>query len=126
MVLHPDKNTHLGYEEAFKLMGEGFVIFFDRIRMKEYDMTLKIRIREEKVNEVETSVVETFWTDCSRCRLLHQFDNKYLRHNLVCPSCKRSFRAVEVKSGNGGDHNKNKSGHKERIKRLKRKIDSSE
>ncbi|XP_021894825.1 uncharacterized protein LOC110812368, partial [Carica papaya] len=126
LVLHPDKNPHLGCEEAFKLVGEGFGVLSDRIKRKEYDMILRIRMQEERVNEVETTVVETFWTACSRCRLLHQFDKKYLGHNLVCPSCKRSFQAVEVESANGGDPNHKGSGHRERSKRLKRKVDGGE
>ncbi|XP_022717218.1 J protein JJJ2-like [Durio zibethinus] len=104
LTLHPDKNPYLGCEEAFKLVGEGFRIFSDKIRRKEYDMKLRIRIQEERIDGLEGNglVGETFWTACSRCRLLHKFERKYLGHNLVCPSCKKSFLAVEV-DGDGGD-----------------------
>ncbi|KAJ6703892.1 hypothetical protein OIU85_029788 [Salix viminalis] len=97
LVLHPDKNPFLGCEEAFKLVAEGFRVLSDKIRKKEYDLRLRIRLQDERVSD--NSAVETFWTACSRCRLLHQFERQYLGHNLVCPSCKKSFEAVEVKEG---------------------------
>ncbi|XWS49304.1 hypothetical protein CRYUN_Cryun13aG0152400 [Craigia yunnanensis] len=104
LILHPDKNPYLGCEEAFKLVGEGFRIFSDKIRRKEYDMKLRIRIQEERIDGLEGNglVGETFWTACPRCRLLHKFERKYLGHNLVCPSCKKSFLALEA-DGEGGD-----------------------
>lgn len=101
LVLHPDKNPFLGCEEAFKLVAEGFRVLSDKIRRKEYDLRLRIRLQDERVSD--NSAVETFWTACSRCRLLHQFERQYLGHNLVCPSCKKSFEAVEVKGGDKKD-----------------------
>ncbi|KAJ9181162.1 hypothetical protein P3X46_009320 [Hevea brasiliensis] len=119
LILHPDKNPYIGCEEAFKLVGEGFRVLSDKIRRKEYDMRLRIKLQEERVND--NTVVETFWTACSRCRLLHQFERRYLGHNLVCPSCKKSFEAVEVeeedKEGNGIG-----AGVRVRSERLRRKV----
>ncbi|KAE8691264.1 Transcription elongation factor (TFIIS) family protein [Hibiscus syriacus] len=71
-------------------------------------------------------VVETFWTACSRCRLLHKFERKYLGYNLVCPSCKKSFLVVEV-DGEGGDGHDESTEEKEVLastvgERLKRKM----
>ncbi|XP_022737418.1 uncharacterized protein LOC111290394 [Durio zibethinus] len=131
LILHPDKNPYLGCEEAFKLVGEGFRIFSDKIRRQEYDMKLRIRIQEERVDGLEGNdlVGETFWTACSRCRLLHKFERKYLGHNLVCPSCKKSFLAVEV-DGEGGEA---ESTEEEEVvaavrvsERMKRKMGSKE
>ncbi|KDP24612.1 hypothetical protein JCGZ_25528 [Jatropha curcas] len=117
--LHPDKNSYLGCEEAFKLVGEGFRVLSDKIKRKEYDMRLRIKLQEERVNDY--SVVETFWTACSRCRLLHQFERRYLGHNLVCPSCKQSFEAVEVEERDKEEH-----GIADRVRvrseRLRRKV----
>ncbi|XP_062025848.1 uncharacterized protein LOC133742181 [Rosa rugosa] len=99
-LLHPDKNPHLGSDEAFKLVGEAFRFLSDRIRRKEYDMMLRIKIQDRKMRESGgLGFGETFWTACSTCRLLHQFERRYLGHNLVCPSCKKSFEAVEVEGG---------------------------
>ncbi|KAM5573576.1 hypothetical protein ABKV19_013221 [Rosa sericea] len=100
-LLHPDKNPHLGSDEAFKLVGEAFRFLSDRIRRKEYDMKLRIKIQDRKMKESGGGLGfgETFWTACSTCRLLHQFERRYLGHNLVCPSCKKSFEAVEVEGG---------------------------
>ncbi|GKU95855.1 hypothetical protein SLEP1_g9162 [Rubroshorea leprosula] len=129
LVLHPDKNPYLGCEEAFKLVNEGVRVFSDKIKRKEYDMKLRIKIQEERVNESEGdgAQVETFWTACSRCRLLHKFERKYLGHNLVCPSCKKSFEAVEV-GGSGEEESKEEDQRWVRVRseRLKRKMDDSE
>lgn len=133
LILHPDKNPYVGCEEAFKLVGEGFRIFSDKIRRKEYDMKLRIRIQEERTETdgLEGNVLagETFWTACSRCRLLHKFERKYLGHILVCPSCKKNFLAVEVdgESGDGESTEEDEAVASARVsERLKRKMGSKE
>ncbi|OMO93386.1 hypothetical protein COLO4_16930 [Corchorus olitorius] len=131
LILHPDKNPYLGCEEAFKLVGEGFRIFSDRIRRQEYDMKLRIRMQEERIDGLEGNGVvgETFWTACSRCRLLHKFERKYVGHNLVCPSCKKSFLAVEVDGESGGNESTEEEDVLATIRgseRLKRKTGSRE
>ncbi|XP_010540737.1 PREDICTED: uncharacterized protein LOC104814411 [Tarenaya hassleriana] len=104
LVLHPDKNPYVGCEEAFKLVNEGFRVFSDRIRRKEYDMKLRIRIQEESASAVDTGGGETstFRTACSGCLSLHKFDKKYLGHNLMCPKCKKSFEAKEIEKEEEG------------------------
>ncbi|PSS01356.1 protein of unknown function DUF3444 protein [Actinidia chinensis var. chinensis] len=99
LTLHPDKNPFPASEEAFKLVGEAFRVLSDKIRRKEYDMKLRISMQSAATDGGGGGVeeaVETFWTACSTCRLLHKFERKYLGHNLMCPSCKKSFTAVEV------------------------------
>uniref|UniRef100_A0A164U8T2 J domain-containing protein n=1 Tax=Daucus carota subsp. sativus TaxID=79200 RepID=A0A164U8T2_DAUCS len=95
LTLHPDKNPFAASEEAFKLVGDAFRVLSDKIRRKEYDMKLRIALQEKEVAEMDKEGVEVFWTACSTCRLLHQFERKYLGHSLMCPSCKKSFKAVE-------------------------------
>ncbi|CAN1160435.1 DnaJ homolog subfamily B member 14 [Linum perenne] len=105
LLLHPDKNAFPGCEDVFKLLGQGFRVLSDKIRRKEYDLTFKARLLKTSSNREEdsvSSVVETFWTACSRCRLLHQFDRQFLGHNLICPTCNKSFQALEVED-NGED-----------------------
>ncbi|KAI3680060.1 hypothetical protein L2E82_50797 [Cichorium intybus] len=104
LILHPDKNTFVASEEAFKLVNEAFSVLSDKIRRKEYDMKLRIAIQAEAGVELggDDVALDTFWTACSTCRLLHQFERKYLGHNLMCPSCKKSFKAVEVDDGKKG------------------------
>ncbi|KAG5059102.1 hypothetical protein JHK87_000131 [Glycine soja] len=98
LLLHPDKNPHVASEEAFKLLGEAFRFLSDRNRRREYDAELRRKI------EAAESESETFWTACSTCRLLHQFERRYLGQELVCPSCEKGFRAVEaVQSDDDGD-----------------------
>ncbi|KAL8254451.1 hypothetical protein R6Q59_032672 [Mikania micrantha] len=95
LILHPDKNTSVASEEAFKLVNEAFRVLSDKIRRKEYDM--KLRIDMQSAAAAATGVeLETFWTACLCCRLLHSFERKYLGHDLMCPNCKKSFKAVEV------------------------------
>ncbi|KAI3727968.1 hypothetical protein L6452_16592 [Arctium lappa] len=100
LILHPDKNTFIASEEAFKLVNEAFSVLSDKIRRKEYDMKLRIAMQtavEAAVDSGGGAVAEdTFWTACSTCRLLHQFDRKYFGHNLMCPNCRKSFKAMEV------------------------------
>lgn len=98
LVLHPDKNPFSASEEAFKHVGEAFRVLSDKIRRKEYDMKVRIAMQDEAADGIGEAV-ETFWTLCSTCRLLHKFERKYLGHNLVCPSCRKSFKAVEVDEG---------------------------
>ncbi|KAF7809462.1 DnaJ domain containing protein [Senna tora] len=98
LILHPDKNPHMASEEAFKLVSEAFRFLSDKIRRKEYDMKLRIRIQEEATEGAKQG--GTFWTACSTCRLLHQFQRRYVGHNLICPSCKKSFKAMEVENNN--------------------------
>ncbi|KAL2545485.1 DNAJ heat shock N-terminal domain-containing protein [Forsythia ovata] len=95
LTLHPDKNPFVASEEAFKLVAEAVRVLSDKIRRKEFDMRLRIAMQSEAVEGAE-GIEETFWTACSTCRLLHQFEKKYLGHNLMCPRCKKSFKAVEV------------------------------
>ncbi|XP_023750161.1 uncharacterized protein LOC111898496 [Lactuca sativa] len=108
LILHPDKNKFVASEEAFKLVNEAFSVLSDKIRRKEYDMKLRIAIQTEAEAEAgvdpggDAVTLDTFWTACSTCRLLHQFERKYLGHNLMCPSCKKSFKAVEVDDGKKG------------------------
>ncbi|KAL4601800.1 hypothetical protein ACB092_10G008300 [Castanea dentata] len=105
LLLHPDKNPYAGSEEAFKLVGDAFRFLSDKIRRKEYDMKLRIRIQDDNVNaNANVNAVlalDTFWTACSTCRLLHKFEKKYLGHSLVCPSCRKSFLAVQVETNDG-------------------------
>ncbi|KAK7407128.1 hypothetical protein VNO78_08778 [Psophocarpus tetragonolobus] len=92
LLLHPDKNPYVASEEAFKLVGEAFHFLSDRNRRRVYDAELRRRIEAES---------ETFWTACSTCRLLHQFERRYLDQELVCPSCEKSFKAMEVVQSDG-------------------------
>nr|XP_043607186.1 uncharacterized protein LOC122579139 [Erigeron canadensis] len=96
LVLHPDKNKSVGSEEAFKLVNEAFRVLSDKVLRKEYDVKLRVEMHDEVEGSKEVVALETFWTACEACRLLHQFERKYLGHNLRCPNCKKSFKAVEV------------------------------
>ncbi|OIV92972.1 hypothetical protein TanjilG_20634 [Lupinus angustifolius] len=106
-ILHPDKNSFLGSDEAFKLVGEASQFLSDKVRKQEYDMKLRMLIQEEKENEnvSEEESENTFWTVCSTCRLLHKFERRYVGHNLVCPSCNKSFKAVEEVNDHGSRRN---------------------
>ncbi|KAL3619168.1 hypothetical protein CASFOL_036738 [Castilleja foliolosa] len=106
LTLHPDKNSFPASAEAFKLVGEAAGVLTDKIRRKEYDMRLRIAMQSEAAEKVGLDAAEKFWTACSACQSQHQFDRQYVGHNLVCPSCKISFQAMEVNATNGGDVDK--------------------
>ncbi|KAL5724697.1 hypothetical protein ACHQM5_007923 [Ranunculus cassubicifolius] len=98
LILHPDKNTCVASEEAFKRVSEANQVLSDKIRRKDYDLKLRIALQSQAITEKSVAVdqVETFWTACSRCQLFHEFDRRYIGHFLRCPSCKKSFVAEEV------------------------------
>ncbi|XP_028754649.1 uncharacterized protein LOC114714121 [Neltuma alba] len=121
LILHPDKNPHAASEEAFKLVNEAFRFLSDKIRRKEYDMKLRIRIQNEATKGSKQQL-ETFWTACCTCRLLHQFERKYVGHNLVCPSCKKSFKAVEVENGKESEEEEEEEEEEMRVRNRSRKL----
>ncbi|KAK8945101.1 hypothetical protein KSP39_PZI008119 [Platanthera zijinensis] len=90
LVLHPDKAGSLSPAagDAFKRVADSFHFLSDRSHKRDYDTSLP---------------VETFWTACLTCRLLHEFDRRYIGYRLVCPNCRRSFRAVEAPSVEDSD-----------------------
>uniref|UniRef100_A0A1D1Y256 Chaperone protein dnaJ 49 n=1 Tax=Anthurium amnicola TaxID=1678845 RepID=A0A1D1Y256_9ARAE len=105
LALHPDKNTASlsafpGSEDAFKRVGEAFQVLSDRARRREYDVRLRVEL--EAASAASAAPVETFWTACTTCRLFHQFDRRYAGQRLLCPRCRKSFLAVEVRI-DGGD-----------------------
>lgn len=100
LVLHPDKSPFVASEEAFKLVGEAFRCLSDKVRRKDYDLKLRVAMQSAAAGDGGGGSAETFWTACSTCRLLHQFERKYIGQNLMCPSCKKSFLAMEVENQN--------------------------
>ncbi|XXG56309.1 hypothetical protein AAC387_Pa03g3758 [Persea americana] len=85
LLLHPANNPSPGADLAFEAIGLAFLTLSDKLRRQQYDITLR------------RSNLQTFWTACSTCRLYHQFDRRYLGQKLVCPSCKKTFSAVQVR-----------------------------
>ncbi|KAK2373821.1 hypothetical protein QL285_074831 [Trifolium repens] len=95
-LLHPNNNHHhvASSQEALKLVTDAFGILSDRKLREDYDSKLDLEMREK---------VRTFWTACDTCRVLHQFERKYLGHKLVCPGCDKSFKAVEAVQSDGSE-----------------------
>ncbi|KAL8503500.1 hypothetical protein ACS0TY_022301 [Phlomoides rotata] len=94
LTLHPDKNPHVASEEAFKWVGEAARVLSDKTRRREYDTKLRIAL-QSKASQEEAELGENFSTACSSCGLLHQFERKYLGHNLMCPKCRNTFKAMD-------------------------------
>ncbi|KAL0371926.1 UNVERIFIED_CONTAM: Chaperone protein DnaJ 1 [Sesamum calycinum] len=106
LALHPDKNPFVASEEAFKLVGEASRVLSDKIRRKEYDLRLRIAMQSKAAEEVGLGMegsAETFWTACSTCRLLHQFERKYLGHNLMCPRADKVSARIRERVAKGGN-----------------------
>ncbi|KAL0913522.1 hypothetical protein M5K25_016988 [Dendrobium thyrsiflorum] len=100
LVLHPDKagSPIPAAEDAFKRVADSFRFLSDRSRKRDYDTSLRLALADAS----SRPTVETFWTACLTCRLLHEFDRRYIGYRLVCPNCRKSFRAVEVPSDVNG------------------------
>ncbi|KAF3792958.1 Chaperone protein dnaJ 49 [Nymphaea thermarum] len=96
-ILHPDKNKCLGSEEAFKLVGQAWSVLSERNRRRIYDLKRRIELEFQTTHEL-SQPVDTFWTACTTCRLLHEFERKYIGRKLVCPNCKKDFTAEEFQS----------------------------
>ncbi|KAK1274168.1 hypothetical protein QJS04_geneDACA012177 [Acorus gramineus] len=102
LILHPDKATSVGSVDAFKLVCDAFRVLSDKPSRKDYDLRLRLSIAGGGGGGGGANL-ETFWTACGTCRVLHEFERRYVGHRLVCPGCKKSFLAVEVSSdGDGG------------------------
>ncbi|GMH29803.1 hypothetical protein Nepgr_031646 [Nepenthes gracilis] len=122
LMLHPDKNSLEASDEAFRLVIDAFQVLSDKIKRKEYDMKLRIAMQSaSEVGEIEplAESVETFWTACSRCRLFHQFQRRYVGHDLLCPNCKKSFTAVEVSAEEEAEKDKEESACVRRSDRIR-------
>ncbi|XP_072995975.1 uncharacterized protein [Typha latifolia] len=92
LALHPDKSSSsVAAEEAFKRVADSFRFLSDRSLKRDLDLRLR------------RNSSPTFWTACATCRLLHEFDRRYVGYRLVCPSCSKSFLAVEVPTPPGDD-----------------------
>ncbi|OAY68528.1 uncharacterized protein LOC109727355 [Ananas comosus] len=109
--LHPDRSPFPSSssssavavaEEAFKRVAESFRVLSDRSLKRRLDLRLR-RGRRSPPPEEEEERAATFWTACAACRLLHEFHRRYVGYRLVCPSCRKSFLAVEVPNPNNDD-----------------------
>lgn len=96
LVLHPDKAKSLSpaAEDAFKRVADSFHFLSDRSQKRDYDTSLRLALADNSLRQP----AETFWTACLNCRSLQEFDRRYIGYRLVCPNCRRSFRAVEAPS----------------------------
>ncbi|KAG1360579.1 Chaperone protein dnaJ 49 [Cocos nucifera] len=102
LALHPDKSSSsapsaaaAAAADAFKRVADSFHFLSDRGRKRDFDLSLRLA-KEKEATAAAEGPVETFWTACTTCRLLHEFDRRYVGYRLVCPGCRKSFLAVEV------------------------------
>ncbi|XP_008812991.2 uncharacterized protein LOC103723748 [Phoenix dactylifera] len=101
LALHPDKSSSsvpsasAATSEAFKRVADSFRFLSDRGRKRDFDLSLRLA-KEKEASAAAEGPVETFWTACTTCRLLHEFDRRYVGYRLICPGCRKSFLAVEV------------------------------
>ncbi|VVB08470.1 unnamed protein product [Arabis nemorensis] len=160
LMLHPDKNSSVGAEGAFKHVSEAWKFLSDKEKRAAYDrrkslqtvyqkasvsssnngfcnfaktsFTSNTRTTTQKSNPTteknnpqkpigntqktgwtdhhkttpssfttsgssEQSKFSTFWTVCRRCMMQYEYLRVYVNCNLLCPNCRQSFSAVEVR-----------------------------
>lgn len=113
LAIRPDKaaaNLPHYAEDALKCVTESFRVLSDRSLKRDYDLRLRLSLSSATKNG-RAAPSSTFWTACTTCRLLHEFERKYVGYRLVCPSCRKSFLAVEVPA-DGGKSSANENGVK--------------
>ncbi|XP_074585820.1 uncharacterized protein LOC141841551 isoform X2 [Curcuma longa] len=100
-------------EDAFNCVAESFRVLSDRSLKRDYDLRLRLSLSSTTTTTKDGRAIppSTFWTACTTCRLLHEFKRKYVGYRLVCPSCRKSFLAVEVPA-DGGKSSANENGVK--------------
>ncbi|KAL5072623.1 hypothetical protein RYX36_011607 [Vicia faba] len=109
-LFYPD-NNRASSREAFKLVTDAFGDLSDKTLRQNYDGKVDLEIREN---------MRTFWTACCTCRVLHQFERRYLGHKLVCPGCNSSFKAVEVVENDGSGEEEDNTLGEFMLKSIKR------
>ncbi|KAL5099903.1 hypothetical protein RYX36_004230 [Vicia faba] len=110
-LFHLD-NNRASSREAFRLVTDAFGVLSDKTLRQNYDGKVDLEIREN---------MRTFWTACCTCRVLHQFERRYLGHKLVCPGCNRSFKAVEAVENDGSGEEEDNTLGEFMLKSIKRK-----
>ncbi|KAL5072624.1 hypothetical protein RYX36_011608 [Vicia faba] len=110
-LFHPNNNRASSREE-FKLVTDAFGALSDKTLRQNYDGKVDLEIRGN---------MRTFWTACCTCRVLHQFERRYLGHKLVCPGCNRSFKDVEAVENDGSGEEEDNTLGEFMLKSIKRK-----
>ncbi|RAL51458.1 unnamed protein product [Cuscuta campestris] len=126
LILHPDKNKHLGADGAFKLLSEAWSLLSDKGNRLMYNQRRSsTRGGTQQKAPVHSSAPtrangfhnnlsgnasvpptslrppskprnDTFWTICRRCNMHYEYLKVYLNQTLLCPNCREAFMAKEM------------------------------
>ncbi|KAJ1275922.1 hypothetical protein BS78_05G173300 [Paspalum vaginatum] len=104
--LHPDKNSFVGAEAAFKLVAEAHSVLCDPVKRSAYDLKRRNGVKnvpkpsEQKASKRTYSdrrsmpgSGETFWTICSNCLMRYEYYSHILNTMVRCLNCKMNFFA---------------------------------
>ncbi|KAI4303342.1 hypothetical protein MLD38_038987 [Melastoma candidum] len=105
LAIQPDKNPSFVSQDAFKAVGEALRVLSDGDEKERYDLSLRVRLREEGLGvggDVGLGSEGRFWSRCGECGKLHEFEKAYMGKKLVCSGCGKSFKAVGVTDAGDG------------------------
>ncbi|XP_015698121.1 uncharacterized protein LOC102709967 isoform X2 [Oryza brachyantha] len=107
--LHPDKNSFVGSEAAFKLVAEAHSLLCDPTKRRLYDIKrnniprrapkqARNPAKKTEANKYSAPVYgQAFWTICPHCHMQYQYYNNAINTTVCCLNCKRNFFAYNLK-----------------------------
>lgn len=105
VLLHPDKNSTVGADGAFKLVSDAWTLLSDTVKRNSYDQrrNLFAGYCSAGATAYETcskfpahSRTDTFWTVCTSCHVQYEYLRKYVNKRLSCKNCRGVFIAAET------------------------------
>lgn len=123
-MLHLDKNTFVGVEGAFKIIGEVWGVHYEKDTIFSYDMKGNMPSFQlyQKIQKPPNAIlnannghykhhpptqpnmdtnssfpVVTFWLSYPFCKMQYEYSRLYVNHPLLYKTCQKCFVAFEIK-----------------------------
>lgn len=100
LLLNPDKNPAPGADSAHKLVLYAWSVLSDPVKRALYDKERDIALllsAPAAPSPPPPPPRESFWTGCPFCYNVYEYARVYEGRNLRCQSCRRGFKANELK-----------------------------
>lgn len=120
LILHPDKNKAVGAEGAFKLISEAWGVLSDKEKKAAHDARRVNSYKTPQSMSTKTSngfcnfnhfstwcqrrpahKSNSFWTECSFCKMQLEYLRVHENKKLSCPSCGKLFLGAEMPETSG-------------------------